>query len=309
MLAPALGFPPPEQAPETLEEVGASFLGMLICAGIGAGIAWAARKRYLEFLERIAPYVESLWTTGIDRRDDLWDERQFVALVQQNRGAIDLGDVMTIYGWSRDRAYEEMTRLMVDYGGDVRVDEHGAITFHFEELASSAPAVPGRSTRPIWKVSDSPKEQFDASNNPIVEAVVGVVLLVPAIPWIAAVYTGFDFQAFFTGAEDGSWYAISTVVGLLGTCAAVVFLVGRRLAVWRRERRFRRRAPYIEWLRRFSEAGGQLRVAPNELSDDIVMKLDARIRTGDIDEKGRVLVEVPLLQRDATDSEGESVMG
>lgn len=123
ILAPLWGFPATANAPGGAEYVTYPIASLML-GSVGGIIAYKVGEYYLRGF-RFAPVIEPLWGVGAKRRDDLWDERQFVGLIAECDGVIGLGDVMTTYVWTRDHAFEEMTRLLVDYGGDVRVDEQG----------------------------------------------------------------------------------------------------------------------------------------------------------------------------------------
>lgn len=74
--------------------------------------------------------------------------------IRIGKGRIGLADVLRVTGLPRDRADALMARLMLDYEGDVFVDEHGGIGYRFEALRKTAEAEPTRRSPPAaWERS------------------------------------------------------------------------------------------------------------------------------------------------------------
>lgn len=293
ILAPIVGATPPDGAPEG-SEYGSMVVGMAMLVGTGAMVLYLLRKGFEKYGDKAATLVEPLWCFGAVRRDELGDEREFVALLAATDGVIDLGDVMKLYGWTWDHAFEAMTRLMVDYGGDVQVDDRGKITFHFEELAGELDVETTGTPQPIWEVSESPREVFENTNSLLLEGGLAVVFAVLTLPWVWALATGYDLAGFLAGL-DGLSYTAGAICGVATSIGVLGFLVGRRLWVRRQEQRWRHRAPLVDWLERFAQSRGELRLPPDEIDETVVRKLGGFVHAEDVDPEGRVRVEIPAL--------------
>jgi len=294
-IAPLLGHPPPYRAPEGLGEYVAMPVGAAVIFGVSAMIAWWSRKIWRRALEAVAPFITPFWTAGAVRRGNLWDERQFVGLIEETDGCIDLGDVMCLYGWTRDHAYREMTRLTVDYGGDVRIDESGAISFDFQSLASDLDASATVPTDPIWEETQSPRDRFRNENSLIGELVVWILIAIPLSPWVGALVSGYRLSTLIAAIEPGLEYT-GAAIGLTVTMLAALYLVGRRLQVRLAEARWQKSKPFVGALEEFATAGGELYLQPAEVDGQVVRQLGGRLHETDVDDEGRLRVEVPPLR-------------
>lgn len=68
------------------------------------------------------------------REDPLLDEKELLAHLRKNQGRIAAVDLVTLMGWDFPRAEEEVTRLMIDYGGEPEVTDDGVILYVFKDL-------------------------------------------------------------------------------------------------------------------------------------------------------------------------------
>ncbi len=75
--------------------------------------------------------------------DPLAVEKEIVAYIRAQRGRIAAADLVRLMGWTFPRADEELTRLMVDYGGDAEVSDDGVVIYTFKELRKTAGATGG----------------------------------------------------------------------------------------------------------------------------------------------------------------------
>ncbi|MCC6620907.1 MAG: hypothetical protein IT385_06615 [Deltaproteobacteria bacterium] len=92
--------------------------------------------------------------------DPLEDERRLVERIRELEGIVTTADLMGLFGWTPARADSEIVRVMMDYGGDVRVSDDGAILWVFptlgardlpaaiEELPGPLPTAAGPSATP-----------------------------------------------------------------------------------------------------------------------------------------------------------------
>jgi hypothetical protein len=65
--------------------------------------------------------------------DALADERRLAALIRQKQGVVALSDLVGLFGWTPAEADTEVTRILCDYGGDVVVEDDGAILYRFDD--------------------------------------------------------------------------------------------------------------------------------------------------------------------------------
>jgi hypothetical protein len=77
-------------------------------------------------------------------------KKRLVAQIRVNQGRIGLLDVMKVTGLPREEADPLLSRLLLDYDGEVKVDEHGAITYHFPRLRKTADGERVTAPPPAW---------------------------------------------------------------------------------------------------------------------------------------------------------------
>jgi hypothetical protein len=77
-------------------------------------------------------------------------KRRLVAQIRANQGRIGILDVMKVTGLPRQEADPLVSRLLLDYDGEVKVDDDGAITYHFKELRKTAGSTPAEPPPPAW---------------------------------------------------------------------------------------------------------------------------------------------------------------
>ena len=70
--------------------------------------------------------------------DPLADEKQLVGYIRAQRGRIAAVDLVRLMGWTFPRAEQEVTRLMVDYGGEPEVTEDGVVLYTFKAVRKTA---------------------------------------------------------------------------------------------------------------------------------------------------------------------------
>ncbi len=75
---------------------------------------------------------------------------RLVAQIRANKGRIGLLDVMKVTGLPREEADPLVSRLLLDYDGEVKVSDEGAITYHFEKLRVSADGSTPQAPPPAW---------------------------------------------------------------------------------------------------------------------------------------------------------------
>ena len=96
---------------------------------------FAQRPKQPPFYKRVFAFVFGPPAPVVD---PLEDEKQIVAYIRAQRGRIAAVDLVRLMGWSFPRAEEEVTRLMVDYGGEPEVSDDGVVFYTFKELRKTA---------------------------------------------------------------------------------------------------------------------------------------------------------------------------
>jgi hypothetical protein len=83
--------------------------------------------------------------------DPLAQERRILAEIRAQKGRIGLADVIRVTGLPRDEADPLMSRLLLDYEGEVEVSEEGGIFYRFEALRKTVDeGAPVSRPQPIW---------------------------------------------------------------------------------------------------------------------------------------------------------------
>jgi hypothetical protein len=77
-------------------------------------------------------------------------ERRILAEIRAQKGRIGLADVIRVTGLPRDQADPLMSRLLLDYEGEVEVSEEGGIVYRFEALRKTVDLGPVARPQPIW---------------------------------------------------------------------------------------------------------------------------------------------------------------
>lgn len=113
--------------------------------GYGYGRRPARRVARPPFYKRVFAFV---FGPPAPAEDPLQHEKEIVAYIRAQRGRIAAVDLVRLMGWTFPRTDEELTRLMVDYGGEPEVSDDGVVFYTFKELrkTTGAPAgerVPG----------------------------------------------------------------------------------------------------------------------------------------------------------------------
>jgi hypothetical protein len=77
-------------------------------------------------------------------------ERRLLAEIRAQKGRIGLGDVLRVTGLARDEADPLMSRLLLDYEGEVDVSDEGGIVYRFEALRKTVDEAPVARPKPVW---------------------------------------------------------------------------------------------------------------------------------------------------------------
>jgi hypothetical protein len=109
--------------------------------GWNPGIAGAPVHRRLSGRPR-KPFYKSVFDfvfgPARPKQDALGDEKEILAAIRARKGRIGAVDLVQLMGWDFERAEEEVTRLLVDYGGEPEVTEDGVVVYAFRDLRKTA---------------------------------------------------------------------------------------------------------------------------------------------------------------------------
>jgi len=72
------------------------------------------------------------------KQDALADEKEILAAIRARKGRIGAVDLVQLMGWDFERAEEEATRLLADYGGEPEVTDDGVVIYVFRDLRKTA---------------------------------------------------------------------------------------------------------------------------------------------------------------------------
>ena len=120
--------------------------------GAGIGRGYAQRRRdtgpKVPLYERVNRFF---FGPTLAPEDPLESERLVLAAIRAGKGRIGLADVMRVTGLPREQADPMMSKLMLDYDGDVDVSEEGGIVYRFEALRRTASSIGGDpEPSPAW---------------------------------------------------------------------------------------------------------------------------------------------------------------
>lgn len=141
----------------------------------------ARRRPALPFYDRVNRFVFGPPPVPVDARQQ---RRDVLAEIRRLQGRVGAADLMAVTGWSRAQAEAELSRLLLDLDGEVRVTEDGAIVYEFASLRSSAHALAlakgdGGAPTPIWnnRIALPPLTGNGAGSNVMFGAINGFNLL------------------------------------------------------------------------------------------------------------------------------------
>ncbi len=119
-------------------------------AGYGASVpARASRRKKDEtpFYDKVNRFF---FGPDVREPDPRAMERRILAEIRAQKGRIGLADVIRVTGLPRDEADPLMSRLLLDYEGEVEVSEEGGIFYRFEALRKTVDEAPTARPQPIW---------------------------------------------------------------------------------------------------------------------------------------------------------------
>jgi hypothetical protein len=151
---------------------------------------FAARAPREPFYKRVFAFVFGPPAPAVDPRAD---EKRIVGYIRAQRGRIAAVDLVRLMGWTFPCAEQEVTRLMVDYGGEPEVTEDGVVVYTFKAVRKTAGDVgqAGASAgAPRWASerleTPEPLTGNEAGTNALIAAFNGFNLLAPF--WIVPAF-------------------------------------------------------------------------------------------------------------------------
>jgi hypothetical protein len=130
----------------------------------------AARTPREPFYKRVFAFVFGPPTPAVD---PLEDEKRIVGYIRAQRGRIAAVDLVRLMGWTFPRAEQEVTRLMVDYGGEPEVTEDGVVVYTFKAVRKTAGGA-AEGTRTRWASERLETAAPLTGNEPGTNAMIGV---------------------------------------------------------------------------------------------------------------------------------------
>jgi len=233
--------------------------------------------------------------------DPLADEKQIVGYIRAQRGRIAAVDLVRLMGWTFPRAEQEVTRLMVDYGGEPEVTEEGVVLYTFKAvrktagvgsaLETSAPCwAPGRLETPAPLTGNEP------GTNAMIAGFNGFNLLAPF--WIVPAFEA-RLHVSLAGWQFLLWDFPLAFSALFFAIPAGRWLKARREASRLRARNERRQLLGRIFARTLGRPREELAPTP-----ELAAALDRELVAlgGDIapepDEQGRVLYTFPRIEEE-----------
>jgi hypothetical protein len=110
----------------------------------GYGRGMRRKKPEKRFYQSVFDFVFGPKTASIDPRAA---DKRLLAFLREHKGRVTASELSALSGLSLAAAEEELTRLMVEYDGEVEVAEDGTLLYVFDEVLPSATAV---GTRWSW---------------------------------------------------------------------------------------------------------------------------------------------------------------
>jgi hypothetical protein len=241
-----------------------TFVTFLPAAVVVLGAAYVFYDLFERWAFGMVRFFRNFLNFGVERVGRLWDEQLFLQLVVAKKGRISIGDLMVLYGWTRQQAFEELTQLMLDYGGEVEVQEHGSMVFDFSAALPEA-QIKGLPL-PVWERERRPSEVFDTNARRADWGLMGFWVVGLLIPFLGALWA-------LPHVGAGLW----GISGLLTLIPLFVFI--RRLVVARRDANYRSRAEFLARLKQVSNSGGFVKAAVEDFDTKTLIELG-----GDLDE-------------------------
>jgi len=168
------------------------FWGWDMGGNMGGGVYGRQRSRFAApgprepFYKRVFAFV---FGPPAPADDPLADDKQIVGYIRAQRGRIAAVDLVRLMGWTFPRAEQEVTRLMVDYGGEPEVTDDGVVVYTFKAVRKTAGGA-GEALSPRWASerleTAAPLTGNEPGTNALIAAFNGFNLLAPF--WIVPAF-------------------------------------------------------------------------------------------------------------------------
>lgn len=106
------------------------------------------RQKKAPFYERVNRFVFGPEEKKPDAREM---EKRILMQMRAQKGRVGIGDVMRVTGLPREEADPLMARLMLDYQGEVKVTDDGAIFYEFPDVRRTASDGHMVAPPPVWR--------------------------------------------------------------------------------------------------------------------------------------------------------------
>jgi hypothetical protein len=233
--------------------------------------------------------------------DPLADEKQIVGYIRAQRGRIAAVDLVRLMGWTFPRAEQEVTRLMVDYGGEPEVTEEGVVLYTFKAVRKTAGAGSAlEASAPCWAPgrleTPAPLTGNDPGTNAMIAGFNGFNLLAPF--WIVPAFEA-RLHVSLASWQFLLWDFPLAFSALFFAIPAGRWLKARREASRLRARNSRRQLLSRIFARTLARPREELAPTP-----ELAAALDSELVAlgGDIapepDEQGRVLYTFPRIEEE-----------
>jgi hypothetical protein len=235
--------------------------GGIVSNGIGGALlrmCWVTAREMAGGVK--VPAVREFWRNtggflfgppGRPPRDPEEERRRVVALIREKQGILCRADLMALFGCDVAEADQEVTRLLIDFGGDIAVTDEGVLLYRFESLMDSAGEVQSQvDMRAAFQKEDGPSPFFGISNQ-----VAGLLLILFACGFAGLAVLRVDsgvspWNVDLTGSPGPGRFVLELLSVSPALYMMVVAILIARVPVffWRRWRE-RRRLRFFELLR------------------------------------------------------------
>lgn len=108
----------------------------------------------------------------------LQDERKLVRRITDQDGFISAHDLTYLFGWTLEESDSELVRVLLDYGGDIVVSDHGSILYVFDDLDQGSQDE--QDVEPFWEAPERQRFPFFDGPRPL-KIAAGLMVGVPML--------------------------------------------------------------------------------------------------------------------------------
>lgn len=107
----------------------------------------AMREPPLRTYERVHQFI---FGAPVKAADPGEEERRLLAVIRQRRGRVGVADVMEVTGLNAQDAEARITRLLVDFEGEIEISDEGGVFYVFRDVLVSTGPSSTTSVEPVW---------------------------------------------------------------------------------------------------------------------------------------------------------------